>query len=94
VTTRDDANRVSEAELLRRITEVIVREAVDEVDSLHIVVCRDPKTGVIAFSGPYASGLSAVCAADQDLRAELTREPESSLAFSVAPLSTPHDHVS
>jgi len=94
MTTHDDDHRFGDAELMRRITDVIVSDAVGEIDSCHIVVCTDPITGVVAYSGPYASGLSALYAAEQDLRAELSCDPKSSMRFSVAPLLSPGGPVS
>jgi len=94
VTAHDDGHRFGDPELMRRITDVLVSGAVGEIDSVHVVVCTDPRTGVVAYSGPYANGLSALCAAEQDFRAELSHDPESGMQFSVAPLLSPGGLVS
>lgn len=71
------------------VVDYLVRAEVESLDHPFIVVCRDPSTGSVSYSGPYHSGLAALQAAEREHRAELRAaagEP-GSLEFSVAPLA-------
>lgn len=63
--------------LTRLLLENVVTESVREIDGPHLVICRDPHTGLMSFQGPFPDGLSALVAADQE---------DESLQVSVAPL--------
>lgn len=70
---------------------MLVADSMRELDLPHAVVCRDQSSGVESFSGPYPSGLAALCAAEAEHLVEFGHDPDSSMVFAVVPLMPPAD---
>lgn len=95
----DDSTEKSErggadrrAPLHELLLGVLTREAMQDVDLPHAVVCLDPVTGVASYSGPYDNGLAALWAAESDHQDDLAAEIGGpSMVFSVVPLCRPRE---
>lgn len=66
-TWRDDLATEMIHDYLSRAVAAAARE---EIDRPHIVVCRDPESGAVSYSGPYPDGLSALLAAEREAEIE------------------------
>lgn len=76
-----------EHEAFHRLADFLTELEIEEVDMPHIVLCRRPDNLYPAsFSGPYATVVEALVAADYEQRQEQTRDGARSLTFTVAPL--------
>lgn len=80
------------AEVRELLLNALARDSVDELKLPHAVVCTDPSTGCVSYSGPYEDGLAALCAADRDHQNEQLHDPDTQMVFSVVPLLRP-SHV-
>jgi hypothetical protein len=87
----DDCGDINFDLVLGIVVDALVAGAMAELEGPHLVICRDPETHLLTFAGPYADGMAAMCAAEQDLLHDRTQFPESRLEFSVAPLLAPMD---
>ena len=85
----DDCGDINIEQMLGQVTDVLVTGAMAELEGPHMVICRDPETHFVSYAGPYADGMAAICAAEQDLLEERKHDPESRLKFAVAPLLAP-----
>jgi len=73
----------------RRLVDMMVCDAVRDMDLPHVLVCTDHTTSSVSLSGPYPNGLAALCAAEADHVLEHRQEPDSSMVFSVIALVPP-----
>lgn len=76
-------------ELMELVRDALARDAVREIDAPHIVICFDPNTRYITYSGPYERAMDALVAADYERQREVAADPTSQLEFSIAPLYQP-----
>jgi hypothetical protein len=69
----------------------IAAAGADELSLPHIVITRDVPTGVLTYSGPYASAFEAMAAADAQRCRQTTQDPGWEVTFDIAPLCEPAD---
>lgn len=86
----DDGESVMDEDMSSAVSLLMARlleQECAQMDHPHVVICRVPGTGVVSYQGPYATGMDAVIAADQEAGAQGTTG--CGAEFSVAPL---HPH--
>ena len=66
--------------------DVLVSVAIEDLERPHIVVCRTRSGAVTAVSGPYATGVAALVAADWEHHLERASGHRPEVVFSVAAL--------
>jgi len=74
--------------VLSLVTDAMVRAALEEMERPHVVIARDLVTGAQAISGPYADGLQAAVAVEQERRFDATIE-DTERSYAVLPLLEP-----
>jgi hypothetical protein len=77
---RDDPDRV---QLPAALGDFVVEMGVAEMDLPHIVLCRDSRGVSASFSGPYASAVEALVAADIEQQIESESDGQDALTFHV-----------
>lgn len=77
-----------EDEAWARLTDVIVAREVEILEGPHVVVCRAGSQ--VTVTGPYPSGLAALCVAIREQDAE-TAAGHFDIEYDVAPLLPPRD---
>lgn len=83
----DDGESVMDEDMSSAVSllmERILQQECAEMDRPHVVICRMRGTGVVSYQGPYATGMEAVIAADQEAAVE--GPSDYAVEFSVAPL--------
>lgn len=80
---RDDPDR---GQVHAALGNFMVEMAVAEMDLPHIVLCRDSRGAPASFSGPYASAIDALVAADIERQIESESDGQEALTFHVAAL--------
>jgi hypothetical protein len=77
----DDVERTAQ-----HVSELFTELTIAEAKMPHIVICRSPFDETSSYSGPYASGLDALVAAEREQQLEAARDGGEALRFVVAPL--------
>lgn len=67
------------------VSDAVGAAAREEIDLPHIVVCRDPESGAVSYSGPFPDGLAALVSAERESRLDRVLNG-GSMDFSVAAL--------
>lgn len=70
----------------RKLSDYLAEITSAEAELPHIVICCSSFNQPLSYSGPYASGLVAVIAADREQRLEQSADRDMALRFTVAPL--------
>jgi len=81
----DDPARDHARDLLARLTGGLAAEEAAAMDRPHVVVCRDPETGMASCQGPFIHGFAALVAAHR--QTEVERACGSGFEFTAYPLS-------
>ena len=68
------------------VRDAVTAEALREIDLPHIVICRDPETGVASYTGPYRDGLEALIFAERESERDLEFNPDGAMKFEVSAL--------
>jgi F420-dependent methylenetetrahydromethanopterin dehydrogenase len=75
------------------LTELLMRRVAateaEEVSLPHILITLDVVTNVVTYSGPYASAVDALRAADVERSRQEQRHPDWRVTIDVAPLFAP-----
>jgi hypothetical protein len=70
----------------RKVSDYLAEITSAEAALPHIVICHSSFNQRLSYSGPYASGLEAVIAADREQCLEQSADRADALSFTVAPL--------
>ena len=84
----DSEPRWDAAACFERVADFVVDLAMAELAQPHIVVCLSPGAGGASYSGPYATGLEALIAAEEeaDSCAVHAEDERDRFEYRVAPL--------
>ena len=69
-----------------RLSDFLVELTSAEMDLPHIVLCKGPRGATTSYSGPYATAIEALVAADAEQQIERAADGREALTFHVAAL--------
>lgn len=78
-------------EMMIQALHAVVHDAVSaaaraEIDLPHIVICRDPETSVVSYTGPFRDGMAALAFAERESERDRAFSPDGPMEFTVAAL--------